>query len=63
MANESDSIDRRKQAVELNAQAVELQSQRKYYEAAKYYEKSLELNEDEEVRTAYLRLLAIIGPE
>jgi hypothetical protein len=53
--------DRRK-AAELYERARELEMQRDYFGARQLYEQSLQLNEDEKVTEAYLRLLATIGP-
>ncbi len=57
-----DSATERDEAAELYAQAIELELRRDYANARKCYEQSLQLHEDEEVRSAYLRLLSIMGP-
>jgi rubrerythrin len=57
-----DMMDDRNKAAELYAQARELELGRDYAGARRCYEQSLKLYEDEEVRAAYLRLLATIGP-
>ena len=58
-ANPSDA-DR---AAALAAQAHELHARHDYYEARPLYEQSLELREDPEVRAAYRKLMATIGPK
>lgn len=52
----------RGRAAELYAQARRLHEEKDYYAARDRYEESLRLHEDEEVREAYLRLMATIGP-
>ena len=55
----SDDTER---AAELYRRARELHEARDYWPARELYEQSLELHEDDEVRAAYLTLLATIGP-
>jgi tetratricopeptide (TPR) repeat protein len=50
------------EAVELYKKALILEKRNDYSGARKYYEQSLDLYDDEEVQTAYLRLLSVIGP-
>jgi hypothetical protein len=50
-------------AAELAERARELHEQFQYYEARPLYEQSLELHEDPEVRAAYRKLMATIGPK
>jgi len=58
----SESHEDRERAAELYRKARELELRQDYAEARKCYEQSLRLHEDEIVRTAYLKLLASIGP-
>jgi hypothetical protein len=50
-------------AAALADQARELHAQHEYHEARPLYEQSLELCEDSEVRAAYRKLMATIGPK
>jgi hypothetical protein len=52
----------RRRAAELYAEARRLHAEQDYYAAVEPYEESLRLHEDEEVREAYRRLMATIGP-
>ena len=52
----------RRRAAELYAEARRLHEAKDYYAACELYEESLRLHEDEEVRQAYARLMATIGP-
>lgn len=47
----------------LSTLARERESRGEYAAARRLYEESLELNEDAEVRKAYLKLLSILGPQ
>ncbi len=49
-------------AAELYAVARKLEVERDYDGAIRNYEQSLQLYEEEEVKTAYFELLATIGP-
>jgi hypothetical protein len=50
-------------AAALADRARELHAQHKYHQARPLYEQSLELCEDSEVRAAYRKLMATIGPK
>jgi hypothetical protein len=52
----------RERAAELYAEARRLHGEKDYYAARERYQESLRLHEDEEVREAYARLMATIGP-
>jgi hypothetical protein len=52
----------RQRAAELYAQARRLHEEKDYYAARERYQESLRLYEDPEVREAYTRLMATIGP-
>ena len=52
----------RRRAADLYAEARRLHADKDYYAAQERYEESLNLHEDEEVREAYNRLMATIGP-
>lgn len=52
----------RERAAELYRQGLALHEQGEYRRARLYYERSLRLVEDEEVRAAYFKLLSAIGP-
>jgi hypothetical protein len=52
----------RARAAELYAEARRLHEEKDYYAARERYQESLALQEDEEVREAYMRLMATIGP-
>ena len=52
----------RRRAAELHTKARQLHSADDYYAPCELYEESLRLHEDEEVRQAYARLMATIGP-
>ena len=52
----------RRRAADLYAEACRLHAEKDYYAAQERYEESLSLHEDEEVREAYNRLMATIGP-
>jgi hypothetical protein len=56
------SQEDRDKAAELAARARELHERKEYYEARPLYQESLRLHEDEDVRRAYSRLMATIGP-
>jgi hypothetical protein len=56
------SEDDRERAAELYAEARRLHDAKDYYAARKAYQESLALHEDDEVRAAYKRLMATIGP-
>ena len=52
----------RERAAELYAEARRLHGEKDYYAARERYQESLRLHEDEEVREAYARLMATLGP-
>ena len=52
----------RERAAELYAEARRLHGEQDYFAARGRYEESLRVHEDAEVREAYLRLMATIGP-
>lgn len=54
--------DDRQKAAELAARARELHERKEYVEARPLYQESLRLHEDDEVRRAYSKLMATIGP-
>jgi hypothetical protein len=54
--------DDRRRAAELAARARELHERQEYLEARPLYQESLRLHEDEDVRRAYSKLMATIGP-
>jgi len=56
------SEEDRRRAAELAAQARELHERQQYLQARPLYQESLKLHEDEDVRRAYSKLLATIGP-
>jgi hypothetical protein len=56
------SEDDRRRAAELAARARELHERREYLQARPLYQESLRLHEDEDVRRAYSKLMATIGP-
>ena len=49
-------------AAELYAEARRLHQEKDYFAARERYQESLRLHEDEQVREAYTRLMATIGP-
>ncbi len=52
----------RERAAELYAEARRLHGEKDYYAARERYQESLRLHEDDEVREAYTRLMATLGP-
>ena len=56
------SKSRRALAAEFYALALHHEKEHDYMKAYDYYQQSLKLHEDEEVKKAYLKLLSIIGP-
>jgi hypothetical protein len=54
--------DDRERAAALAVRARERHEQKAYYQARDLYRQSLDLVEDDEVRAAYRRLMATIGP-
>ncbi len=64
MTNTPESSERDPgRAAELYALAQEQEARREYDGALKSYAASLRLCDDEKVRAAYFRLMAIVGPE
>ena len=58
----NDEPDTAAEAAALYAEARELHEAKAYSAARPLYERSLRLREDPEVRAAYARLLATLGP-
>lgn len=61
-AKKPNSEKRRTKAAEYYALALHHEKQHDYMKAYQYFQKSLKLHDDEEVKKAYLKLLSIIGP-
>lgn len=56
------TVKRKAKAAEYYKLALHAENQKDYTIACQYYQKSLKLYDDKEVRKAYLKLLSIIGP-